>query len=266
MRYGSGKQNWVFAGLIVLALFLILVNKTGFLKPAESVAAQSPRPLVYVLNGIGGSFKSFFTYFSSVGKINRENAVLEEKVRTLEQEKIILQQQRLENEKLKKELDYRDESPLQFISARVIGKDPTNFSQTLILNAGENKGVKNGAAVLSQGVFIGKIVSVSSFTSQIMLVTDPQSNIDAQISSTGDNGIVRGSYGSGMVLDMISQNARINKGDEVATLGLTAQVPKGILMGTVGEFQSQKNDILQKATVIPSVDLKNLDFVSVVKQ
>jgi rod shape-determining protein MreC len=266
MRYGSGKQNWIFAGLLVIAIFLILLNKVGFLKPAESVVVQSPRPFVYVLKGVGNSFTSFFSYFSSVRRINKENAVLEEKVRTLEQEKIILQQAKLENERLKKELDYREESPLEFISVKVIGKDPTNFSKTLILNAGENKGIKNGAAVLSQGIFVGKIVNVNSFTSQLMLVTDPQSNIDAQISSTGDNGIVRGSYGSGMVLDMISQNARINKGDEVVTLGLTARVPKGILMGTVGEFQSQKNDILQKATVVPSIDLENLDFVSVVRQ
>ena len=229
------------------------------------MAQQTPRPLVYVFQKIGNSFGSFFSYFSSVARVSRENAELKEQVRVLQQEKVILQQHRLENENLRKELAFRQENALQLLSAAVIGKDPTGFSQTLVINAGTDQNVRQGAAVLSQGVFVGKIVEVNSFTSKVMLITDPQSTIDAQISSTGDTGIIRGSYGFGMVLDMISQNAKINKGDEVVTLGLTADVPKGLLVGTVGDFQSNKNYMLQKATVVPSVYVKDLTFVSVVQ-
>ncbi len=266
MRYGYSRTTWIFGSLFLAALFLSFLHVQGVLRPFQSVGVQTTRPLVYVLKNTGSSFKSFFTYFGSVAKVSRQNAELKEQVRNLQQEKIILQQYRLENERLRTELGYRSDSPLNLASAKVINRDPTNFSQTIVIDIGAEQGVKEGAAVLSGGVFVGRISSVQTFTSSVMLVTDPQSKIDAQISSSGDNGILRGSYGSGMILDMISQNASVAKGDEVVTFGLSGSVPKGLLIGTVGEFQSQKNDILQKVTIVPSVDLKGLSFVSVVKE
>lgn len=266
MRQGYSRTVWVFGSLLIAALFLSFLHIQGILRPFQSVAVQTTRPLVYVLKSTGNSFKSFFTYFGSVAKVSRQNAELKEQVRNLQQEKVILQQYRLENERLRTELGYRKDSPLNFAAAKVISRDPTNFSQTVVIDIGADQGIKEGAAVLSEGVLVGRVSNVQSFTSSVMLVTDPQSKIDAQISSSGDNGILRGSYGSGMVLDMISQNASVVKGDEVVTFGLTGSVPKGLLIGTVGEFQSQKNDILQKVTIIPSVDLKGLYFVSVVKE
>ncbi len=232
----------------------------------ESAATQAPRPIIYVLNGVGSSFKSFFTYFSSVSKVNKKNAELSADVLRLQQDNIVLQQYRLENEKLKKELAYRAVPKFSLISATVIAKDPTGYSQAVILNVGASDGVTAGAGVMAQGVLIGKIVSVEGFTSKVLLVTDPQSSIDAQVSATGDNAIARGSYGSGIIVDMVSQNVTLNKGDEIVTAGLSADLPQGILIGTVGQLQSQKNDLLQKATLVSSTDLKNIRFVSVIKK
>jgi rod shape-determining protein MreC len=265
MRLTYSNRLVAYISAFVITVLLVVLHVAGILSPVESVIAETPRPIVFVLRGTTRSVKTFFSYFGSVHKLSKDNARLVEQVRNLQKDNITLQQYQLENEKLRRELDFRSTSPLSFISANVISKDPTGLRQSYVISAGSQDGVKVGAAVLSQGVFIGKIASVDTFTSEVLLITDPQSSIDAQISSTGDNGIVRGNYGSGIVLDMISQNAKINKGDEVVTFGLTAQVPKGLLIGTVGELQSQKNDILQKSTLLPSVDLKDLNFVSVVK-
>lgn len=264
MRFFS-KTSSVFLFLITVTGLLIVFHIRGWSKAPESAIAETPRPFVYILSGIGHSFTSFFSYFSSVTKVKNDNAQLADKVRTLQQENIILQQFKLENEKLKKELGYRDNSKFSLIPGTVVGMDPTGYSQSVVLNIGSSNGVRNGAAVLSEGVLIGKIISTESFTSKVLLITDPESNIDAQISPTGDNAIVRGSYGSGIIVDMVSQNVKLNKGDEVVTAGLNADLPKGILIGSIGELQSQKNDLLQKATVVSSTDLKNLNFVSVIK-
>lgn len=256
----------LFAFLLALTLLIVFLSVKGAAKPVQSAAVQAPRPLVYIFTGIGHSFSSFFGYFSSVSKVNRENAELEQRVLGLQQDNVVLQQYKLENDKLKKELNYRQTGRFNLVSATVIGKDPTGFSQAVIIDAGANDGIEAGSGVLAQGVLIGKVVSVDEFTSKVLLVTDPQSNIDAQISATGDNAIARGSYGSGIIVDMVSQNVQLNSGDEVVTAGLNSDIPKGILIGTVGQLQSQKNDLLQKATVISGVDLKDLDFVAVIKK
>ncbi len=260
------NRSWtLFVFLLAVTLLLIFMHVKGASKPVESGVAQAPRPLTYVFTGIGHSFKSFFSYFSSVSRVNKENAQIRGQLRQLQQDNIVLQQYKLENDKLKKELGYRGTSPYQLISGTVIGKDPTGFSQAIMINVGSKDGVHQGAAVLAQGVLIGKIVTVQSNTSKVLLITDPQSSFDAQISSTGDNAIVRGSYGSGIIVDMVSQNTQLNKGDQVVTAGLSSEIPKNILIGTIGDLQSNKNDLLQKATVVSSSDLKNLNFVSVIK-
>jgi rod shape-determining protein MreC len=264
MRFFS-RTFAVFSFLLAVTLLLIFMHIRGIGKPIESTIVQAPRPFIYVFTGIGHSFQSFFSYFTSVSKVNSQNANLAEQVRKLQQDNIVLQQYKLENEKLRKELSFKETSKFSLIPGTVIGSDPTGYSQAVVLNIGSRDGVRVGAAVLSEGVLVGKIVSAESFTSKVLLVTDPQSNIDAQISSTGDNAIVRGSYGSGIIVDMVSQNIQLNKGDQVVTAGLNADLPKGILIGSVGELQSLKNDLLQKATIISSTDLKNLNFVSVIK-
>ncbi|MHB8871271.1 MAG: rod shape-determining protein MreC [Candidatus Doudnabacteria bacterium] len=262
----SSKQLGVFSLLIFLGLVLLVLSINGLSKPLESTGVQPSRPLVYIFSGVGNSFKSFFSYFSSVNSVNKKNAELSEQARKLLQENVSLQQYKLENEKLRDELEYRQRTAHNLVSATVLGKDPSGFSQSLVLNIGSGSGIKVGAAVLSQGYLIGKIVSVDSFTSKVLLVTDPQSTIDAQISATGDNGIVRGSYGSGMIIENLSQSALVNTNDRVITAGLSTEIPKGLLIGNVGQLQSQKSDLLQKATVISGVDLKNLEFVSVIKE
>lgn len=262
----ASRQFAIFAFLFFFALILIFLHIRGQDKTVESAAAQAPRPFVYVLQGIGHSFGSFFSYFSSVSNLNQINAQLREQNLSLEKDNILSQQYKLENDRLKKELGYRDTAPFALISATVISKDPTGFNQAIILNAGAHDGVWQGAAVLAQGVLVGKIISVEEFTSKAMLVTDPQSSITAQISGTQDNALVRGSYGSGMVVDMISQDTQINKDDQVVTAGLDQDLPRGILIGTIGDLISRKNDLQQRATVVSATDLKNLDFVSIVKK
>ena len=77
-----------------------------------------------------------------------------------------------ENEKLKDELEYRQKTAHNLVSATVLGKthgDPELGFKYI----GSGSGIKVGAAVLSQGYLIGKIVSVDSFTSKVLLVTDP---------------------------------------------------------------------------------------------
>ncbi len=260
----SGRAT-LFAFLIAVTLLLIFLHIRGLLRPVESALVEIPRPFIYVLSGTGHSIGNFFGYFSSVSRLNNQNAILVDRVRELEQENVALQQYKLQNEMLKKELGFRDTAKFNLIPGTVIAKDPSAFSETIIINIGSKDGVQTGSGVLSQGVLIGRISEVETFTSKVLLVTDSHSAIDVQVGNTGDQGIVHGTS-SGMALDMVSQNTQLNKGDLLVTAGLTQQLPKGILLGSVGDLISQKNDLWQKATVISGVDLDNLDYVSVIKQ
>jgi len=266
MRIAETKTFGYFTILLAATLLLIFLHLRGWLRPVESAAVQTTRPFVYVLSGTGNLTKSFFSLFASVNGLNRQNADLKQQVRTLQEQNVTLQQYKLENEVLKKELNYRSASGFDLVSADVIAKDPTGFTQTITLDVGDNQNVRVGDAVLAQGALVGKVTALDEFTCKVLLITDSQSKIDAELSSSGEKGVLQGSFGSGVVLTDISQDAVVNKDDQVATAGLTDQIPKGILIGTVGELQSQKNDLLQTVTITPAVDLKGLQFVAVVRR
>lgn len=265
MKFIYSKQFTIFAALILATLLLGFLHSKGMLKPVTSTLAEVPRPFIYIFRGIGDSAQSFFGYFGDVKNVTRKNAQLVEQIRKLQQDNVLLQQYKLENEMLKKELGYRQQSQHELIPANVIAKDPTGFSASITINAGTNQGIRLGQAVLSQGVLVGKIIEADSFTSRVLLVTDPTSSVDGQLSSTGEKGILKGSYGIGIVFDLLSQSAKLEKGQEVVTAGLTNQFPRGLLVGTVGDVQSTQNDLNQAVAVIPAVDISDLIFVSVIK-
>lgn len=266
MRFIYTKQFFIFAALLAATALLMLLHNIGALAPVDSAIAESPRPIVYIFSGIGKGVKYVFSYFVSVANLNKTNAELKTEIVSLQEENALLKQYKLENNILKQELDYRGTAPFKLVPADVIAKDPTAYNQSVTIDAGSSSGVALGDAVVAQGVLIGKVSSVDTYTSKVLLVTDPSSKIDAQISDTGDSGILRGDYSSGIILDMISQNAHIARGQEVVSAGLTGDIPKGILIGTIADIKTNKDDLLQQSTVLSSVDLKSLAFVDVMQK
>jgi rod shape-determining protein MreC len=265
LRFLYSKQFKYFIGALFIALVLICVHAFGWMSGIESGVADVPRPFVYVFESIGHGTRSFFGIFSSVSKLESQNAQLNAENTNLQEQLVSLQSDKLENELLRQELNYRSTTQLSVISASVIGKDPTGLSQTVTIDQGSKDGIQVGDAVVAQGVLIGKITNLTDYNAQVLLITDPQSSVDAEISVTGDTGVLNGSYGSGLTITMISQTSSITNGDLVVSAGLTAQVPKGILIGTIGDIQTGKNELLQNASVVSPVDFKNLQFFAVVK-
>jgi rod shape-determining protein MreC len=266
MKFIYSKEFRYFAAALVVAALLVFVHALGWFSPIEAGIADVPRPFVFVFESAGSGVKSFFGIFSSVHNLKNTNAQLQAQNVQLEEEVAGLQQASLENQALREELSYRSTTTLKLISANVIGKNPGGFAETVTIDQGTHDGVKVGDAVLAQGVFVGRISETTDFNAQVLLVSDPQSSIDAKIGASGDTGVLDGSFGSGMTISMISQTSSISQGDEVLTAGLTDNTPPGLLIGTIGDVESGKNQLLQNASVVSPLDLRTLNFLAVVAQ
>ncbi len=263
MRFIYTKQFVIFAVLLAVSALLMFLHSTGDLRAIESAAAETPRPFIYVISGFGKGAENIFSYFSSVSLLNKTNADLKNQVIALREENALLEQYKLENNVLKQELDYRSGAPFKLVLASVVGYDTAANSDAMVIAAGMGQGVSTGDAVVAQGVLIGEISEADAYTSKVLLLTDPSVKLEAGISGTGDNGILRGDY-SGITLGMISQAAQISKGQEVISAGLSGKIPSGLLIGTIGDIKSNKSDLLQSATVLSSAELSNLSLVDVI--
>jgi rod shape-determining protein MreC len=163
-------------------------------------------------------------------------------------------------------LGFVKNTPLSLSACTVLSENPFGQTDALVLNCGANDGVVMGQAVISQGYLVGKIIYAGANSSTALLVTDSNFSTDARISQTNTTALVRGSFGSGLILDQVQQTSDLQKGWLVVTAGISQQIPKNILIGQVSDILSSDNDLFKRATLLSPIDFDNLQFVFVVKE
>ena len=265
MNFIYTKTFFVFASILVVIVLALFMQSRGWLQPIEYVFLQIPKPIIAVVNAVTKPVVTVVSTLGSMGKIVDENRKLEVIVADLRSKQIVTEQLQLENELLKNELNYKNKSAYQLQSCSILSMDPQNTSDAMVLGCGNDTGIKIGQAVISQGYLLAKIVYVGNQTATAVLITNNQSTVDAKISKNNVEGVVKGSFGSGLVFDLVSQSAEINENDLVVTAGIDPNIPKNILIGQIGQVISGSNDLFKRLTLVSPIRPNLIDYVFVVK-
>ena len=170
----------------------------------------------------------------------------------------------LANRRLGKLLALRDELGVAAVAARVVGRSPTAWVHTVVLDKGERHGISKGMAVLTPEGVVGQVVSVSAHAARVLLISDPNSGVDALVQRTRARGIVAGTIEGGCLLKYIQRGDDVAAGDTVITSGLDGIFPKGQLIGTVARVGKKDSRIFQDVEVILSAELAKVEEVLVV--
>jgi rod shape-determining protein MreC len=149
------------------------------------------------------------------------------------------------------------------ISAKIIGRTPETFDQTIIIDKGSHDAVVEGHAVVSSGILIGRVTSVSSNQSEVELITSHKSMIPVVFENSRESGLLSGGI-EGIVVSDIPSNKQIVSGERILTSGLGGDLPSGILIGQVSSIV-EGNGLFQSANVVTSVDLSSIEVVSVAR-
>jgi rod shape-determining protein MreC len=265
MRFIYTKAFAVFAACLIILVIGLFLQTKGFLNPVESALLQAPRPVISAARAVTSPVKNFFTTLFTLRSVVRENTQLTAKVAELEQKTATDDQLKLENDLLKKELGFTQTAKLNLQPCTVINANPQEVSDALIINCGETQGLQEGQAVIAQGYVIGKIIHVGKYSSTALLITNTNSSVDAKLSKNNTEGVVKGSFGSGAVFDMVSQNADVQKGDVIVTAGIDSRIAKNLLLGEVGDVLSKPNDLFKRVSVVTPIRFHEVSFVFVAK-
>lgn len=178
----------------------------------------------------------------------------------------------LENqiEELKKVVNINNVlSEYEVINAVVISHDVGYWYDTVIINKGLEDNIVEGMAVVNNSGVIGKVISVSNFNSNVLLLTSANvGKISVKIEDGNEYlyGLI--SYydikNNTYIVDGLSQNIEI--GAKVLTTGYSDIFPSGILIGTVINSKSDNYDLTKIIEISPSVDFNDLNIVSVLKR
>ena len=187
-------------------------------------------------------------------RLTREAAVLQRRISQLEE-------QALETQRLQGLLAMREISREEFLAARVVGKDATNWFKTVLIDRGSLSGLRRNLPVVAPDGLVGRVVEVTPTAAKVQLITDPVSAAGGLIQRTRVTGIVSGSLGAGLKVRYLPLLADIAIGDEVVTSGMGGVFPKGIPLGRVIAVERRSGALFQEATLAPKVDLSRLEEV-----
>ena len=252
------KNIKIFKILVVLILFvLLIINSKSIANSARAGftdIASSP------LNFFHGAMSSFKNIMPFAG-LREENRLLRERVnllaRRLDEMKILYD----ENDRLKNLLGFRKTIPYQTIPAQVIGRDPTNWSNSLIIDKGIAGGVRQNKAVISSRGLVGRVLEVGRYSSKILLISDPNSKVGVLIQRNRQGGILTGKPDGRCKIIYIALDSDVAPGDRVITAGFGSIFPKDILVGEVIKVDKEPGRLYKYAIVKTAEDLSKTEEV-----
>jgi rod shape-determining protein MreC len=198
-----------------------------------------------------------------------ENEQLKEHVNNLELELRKAQGAANENEQLKGLLNLKEKSGYEVVVARVIARDPSVWFNSITIGAGSSSGIELNMPVVTGGGIVGRVVALSPWTAQVMLITDEQAAAGAVVGQLGKSnalGPVRGMGQRGLAeMRFVSGLEKVEVGDYVLTTGQDGIYPAGL---SVGEVLEVRHGTATQAHVIyirPSARLDQLEHVAVLR-
>jgi|KBSMisStaDraftv2_1062788.scaffolds.fasta_scaffold29687_2 rod shape-determining protein MreC len=212
--------------------------------------------------GIRGIWSVWDGYFALIGvrsendKLHTENDQLRMQIQGQDEEI-------REAARLRSFLGMADAGIGKTVAARVIGRNPTRFLQTVTIDRGQSDGVKTNDSVITPDGVVGRVLSVASGSAVVQLITDAQSEIAGVFQESRVQALFRGTGGRELELSYIDDDYGIEVGAEVITSGLDQIHPKGVPLATISSV-GEKKEHFKVMFARPRVDLSRLENVLVV--
>lgn len=172
-----------------------------------------------------------------------------------------------ENQLLRQQAHVVATSGFETIGAQVLSRSMTPDRAVIFIDRGQSDALEIGQAVLAgDGMFIGKVASLSSHSATVELVTDPRSRVAATLSGeTKLLGVVEGRGNGAARMTYIPASQAIKKDQIIVTSGTEAKIPPHLPLGLVNAVEGKNTDPFVSAILEPLVSFDRLSIVTVLR-
>ncbi|MDH5717783.1 MAG: rod shape-determining protein MreC [Spirochaetia bacterium] len=271
--------------------FISMFSQAKFIVSGTKSAIRVLDFFTETLHTVGTDITELIDSYRSYQTLKTERDALRKEMEQTKNLRLRIAQLESENFGLRNQLGLSLPKDYPYIPAEVISQDPDNWFRTIIINKGTEDGILPYMPViavqtknpikkiqnnfeeneltesdLNQGV-IGKVIQVSKSSARILPLVDKYSRIGIQIEKSGFWALLigRNPYHKNPILEYLSLNSVIEKGDQIVTSGGDGIFPKGLPIGRVGDF-IERGANFQKAEIVPLIDLHRLEYVFVIKK
>ncbi len=252
--------------MVIFALFLLSSNlgKRRSWNPAEKVIIEITAPLQrFVTHSIRFTEGLWLKYFAHVN-LHSDNDRLKKEIHVLKMENYRCRELLSTNRRLRELLNFAEIFNWPGSAAQVIGRDPSGWFKSIIIDKGEKSGLKVNMPVVDARGVVGRLVSASPNYAKVLLIIDQNSAVDCIVQRSREKGILKGVSEKICELEYVVKTGDVVVGDTVITSGMGRVFPKGLPVGEVVEVNSAPGELFLNIKVRPMVDFSKLEEVLIV--
>ncbi|MFA8343748.1 MAG: rod shape-determining protein MreC [Rhodothermaceae bacterium] len=243
------KEYIILVVLLLISLGAISLNEKSGIRKIRTYAFGS----FAFLSNITHSFGDIFVDDSELAAYRKRNAELMLQINQLREFGI-------ENNELKKLLEFKDTTSYPLIPATIISKSVSKLSGDFIVNSGRTDSVKIGMPAINHQGLVGIVVDVSEDFSVIRTLQNHNLKIAVEDQRSGVNGVFNWD-GKKFSIKNIPTTYDIKKGDRIVTSAFSTIVPPSIPIGIVAVKDESLSGILSNVVIQPFVNFNSLKHI-----
>lgn len=266
------------AAAAAAAAYFALAARLG--PSADRAARAANAPFGNFARAVPGFFSRLGAGFSGGASAAAERDTLAAEVERLRASQLETDRLRAENEGLRRALDLVAEDP-RLVCAEILSRGgATGWRDEIRVARGSRDGLAPGQPVLAAAGLVGRVLSVTERTADILLLSDANSRLSCVVETPAGalrgvvqgGGIARGDRTLEMLhasapftVEYLDKDAAVAPGARVLTSGLGGVYPAGLPVGVVSEAGPDDSRLFQRAVVAPYVDFGSLRRVFVLR-
>ncbi len=263
---GAGVQRIIVVVFAIAGVAVVL-----FPAPAQRLFRTVGDPLADIvalpmahMASVDRSIRDGWMHYVALQGVREQNRELWSRIQRLEGDLNQWRERVLASERLAALQEFQQHAPISTMAAKVIGRSASNWYQGVILNKGDEDGVRVEMGVMTPAGVVGHIVRTGRSTSVALLIIDPNMAVGGLVQRTRDEGVVQGTAQGHVRMKYLPPLSSVAPGDAVITSGLVGMFPRGVLIGYVSRVEESEGELFQVATIVPAVPVRQLEEMLIV--
>ncbi len=251
--FDKHRDKSVLAIAIILSIVLLNLKEDSRLRTARVVSSFLLAPA-----------EQLQKRFADLDSLRSENEQLRKLVAVLYYERGKLLQFRRDRERMRKLLDFREDSHYRFLPCEVIAMSSNQFHHAVTIDRGSVDGVLRGMPVSGYRGIVGRVTQVFPSSSRVILISNRSVPVSCRNRRSRVVGILRWDRGNLFTLDYVGNEEDVMPGDTLVTSGLGKVFPKGFPVGVVFQVTQEEGRISRNVRAVSMADLGTLEELFVI--
>ena len=242
---------------VISMVVMFLDQRHAWLEQARFFLQAAAYPIQLAVSSPSSAWSWMSESFATRDALRAENDRLRKRQRELELRTMEYEALARENGELRGLREALPPVADRWLAAEIVNVQVDSFRHRILINRGTTNGAFRAQAVLDDKGVVGQTTHVGPWSSEVILITDPEHAIPVRIERTGLRTIAVGAGDTAsLALPYLPGNADVKAGDLLVTSGLGGVFPAGYPVGRVSEVH---RDAVQPLAQVRAIPFANVD-------